>query len=688
MREGSTAPLIIRVIVEAVAVFVGLWALMWVRFGEQMRIFFVRDDCRYLEWGKQFATDSKLETAVRLFTECQGNMYRALPSLTAGPDFLLWGFDPFGWHLTTSSVHVAACTLVYFIGFHWFRNRPAAVLAAVLTLLFPLSVNCVLRVALREETMCLLFYLLALLLYLLHRQAREGRGRKVLYCASLISALAAAFSKEVGVGVPIAIALIETIAPAEGRRRYRNLIPYLGVAAIYLCARTLVQGGIFQGLANAHGEEYRSVGAYFADPEAALRLLATGFPRFLLVPAPLRSPHFSATLGAASLACAWGLALLSRRSACHGRILFACVALAFGAFLPALPHVAHFGLEMSEMRRFYIASPFAGLLIGGLLAGQWKPAARAGPLSGRLSRGVATAVGLALAANLIRTYWIAYRWNTATIRQDAAEAHRLAGALGPWAEKVPPESCLYFVGTDLTDAILFTNLLRDSQFGAAPIGNLGQVAYHLAPPFGNSPLIFEPEPHRFRADLLDWGGSDYLIRWDRNQIVDETARMSRAVAERCKTTEEVVIRWEGEELMEWHAIGYPRLDPFFNAGGLRASGPGPTWIAMTNLNLSPALVREVRVALAAIDEEKTIGEADGIRSWTIGLRWSGPAEERFSNRIELPWIPGQTDVAFWVGETPGWLFLDEVEELALELSPSHFDRSAVQVERIELRGHP
>ncbi len=685
MREGSRAPGI-RVAAEVIAVFAGLWALMWGRFGEQMRIFFVRDDCRYLDWGRQFATDSSLETALRLFTESQGNMYRALPSLTAGPDFLLWGFDPFGWHLTTSSLHVAACTVVYFIGLHWYGDRLASALAAIFTLLFPLSVNCVLRVALREEAMCLFFYLLAVVLYLHHRRAREGEGGRVFYWASVIAASAAAFSKEIGVGVPIAILVIETIVPMEGGRRYRKLFPYLGVVGIYLCSRTLVQGGIFHGLANAQNEEYLSLGAYFADPGQALSVLATGFPRLLLVPAPLRSPHFRATLGAASLACAWGLALLSWRSRRHRRILIACGALAYGAFLPVLPNVADLGLRESEMRRFYMASAFAGLLIGGLLAGARKPTDRRGLFDGRLLRGVATTVGLALAANLARTYWRAYDWNTEAIRQDAAEAHRLVVGLAPWAENANPNSCLYFTGTDLTDAILFTNLSTDRSFGAAPIDDLGHVSYHLAPPYGNTPLTFGLDPHRFRADLLDWGGSDYLVRWDHERLVDETARISLAVAERCTIPEEIVVRWEGEELREWRAIGYPRSDSYFDCDGIRASGPGPTWIALTDQRLPAAMVREISVILAETNGAQVSGGGDGNRSWTVALRWSGPGEERALNRVLLPWMPGQAGVSFWVGETPGWMFLDSVEDLALEFIPDHFNPSSLHVERIELRG--
>src|SRR2546427_4741905 len=116
--------------------------------------------------------------------------YIPLTWMTLGLDYLLWGMNPSGYHLTNLLLHAANAVVFFFIASRILKlalPRPserghaltvAAGFAALVFAIHPLRVESVAWATERRHVLSGLFYLLALLVYLPACQRNEhGRGR-------------------------------------------------------------------------------------------------------------------------------------------------------------------------------------------------------------------------------------------------------------------------------------------------------------------------------------------------------------------------------------------------------------------------------------------------------------------------------------------------------------------------------
>lgn len=112
--------------------------------------------------------------------------YIPLTWMTLGLDYLLWGMNPFGYHLTSLLLHAANAVVFFFVVRRILtlalpspseRRHALAVAAGVAALLFaihPLRVESVAWVTERRDVLSGLFYLLTILMYL--RACERGIG--------------------------------------------------------------------------------------------------------------------------------------------------------------------------------------------------------------------------------------------------------------------------------------------------------------------------------------------------------------------------------------------------------------------------------------------------------------------------------------------------------------------------------
>src|SRR5256885_4047314 len=115
--------------------------------------------------------------------------YIPLTWMTLGLDYLLWGLNPVGYHLTSLVLHAANAVVFFFVVHRILtlalpspakRNHALAVSAGFAALLFaihPLRVESVAWVTERRDVLSGLFYLFAILLYLRACEP-EKRGRE------------------------------------------------------------------------------------------------------------------------------------------------------------------------------------------------------------------------------------------------------------------------------------------------------------------------------------------------------------------------------------------------------------------------------------------------------------------------------------------------------------------------------
>lgn len=166
-----------------------------------------------------------------MFTTFLMGNYHPLTWLTLGADYLVWGLNPFGYHLTNLCLHAGCAVVFFFVAARLLRLAlPAtgaggqdavacgAAFSALLFALHPLRVESVAWASERKDVLCAFFFLLTILFYLKH-VAEEGAGslwRRWLGL-SLGAYVLALLSKSMAVSLP-AVLLVLDIYPLRGLR--------------------------------------------------------------------------------------------------------------------------------------------------------------------------------------------------------------------------------------------------------------------------------------------------------------------------------------------------------------------------------------------------------------------------------------------------------------------------------------
>jgi tetratricopeptide (TPR) repeat protein len=172
--------------------------------------------------------------------------YQPLSWMTLGLDYLIWGMNPAGYHLTSVLIHAAGAVVLFFVAGALLRSafgpeRPTewgAFMAALVFALHPLRVESVAWITERRDVVAGFFFLLTLLAYLRMAREQEGGGPWKRWLAlSLVAFAASLLSKALGIALP-AVLLALDVYPlkrfAPGRRRAVLLEKgcFLAVAAI------------------------------------------------------------------------------------------------------------------------------------------------------------------------------------------------------------------------------------------------------------------------------------------------------------------------------------------------------------------------------------------------------------------------------------------------------------------------
>src|SRR2546422_3214114 len=178
--------------------------------------------------------------------------YIPLTWMTLGLDYLLWGMNPVGYHLTNLLLHAANAVVFFFVVRRLLtralsspseRGHALALSAGFAALVFaihPLRVESVAWATERRDVLSGLFYLLTILMYLRAREREErGRGWYWLSVAVFVGAL---LSKSMVVNLPVVLVILDVyplrrLGGAVGwwseraRRVYVEKIPFVLLAA-------------------------------------------------------------------------------------------------------------------------------------------------------------------------------------------------------------------------------------------------------------------------------------------------------------------------------------------------------------------------------------------------------------------------------------------------------------------------
>src|SRR5881296_369227 len=345
--------------------------------------------------------------------------YIPLTWMTLGLDYLLWGMNPFGYHLTSLLLH-AANAVVFFVVVHRILTlalpspserghalAAAAGFAALVFAIHPLRVESVAWVTERRDVLSGLFYLLTILVYL-RACAREAPGRRS-YWLSVALFGCALLSKSMAVSLPIVLLILDVYPlrrlggslgwwSEPARRVYVEKIPFvlLAAAASALAVRA-------QSLVHSMAPlDQLSV-------PARLAVSAYGLSFYLwkmIVPSNL-SPLYPRPLTvdpwAMPFVLSYGLVLATTGIALALRRRVPGLSAAWSAYvvvlLPVLG-IVQIGSQIAADRYTYLASLGWAILAGAGLGSSWRTSSRsrtgtptALPLAG-IATGVVVALGV------------------------------------------------------------------------------------------------------------------------------------------------------------------------------------------------------------------------------------------------------------------------------------------------------
>ncbi len=158
-----------------------------------------------------------------MFTTFYFGHYRPLTWVTLGLDYLLWGMNPFGYHLTSLLLHAVNAVLFYFVTLRLLRVampapavsgeflfRAAAGSAALLFSLHPLRVEPVAWASARNDVLSGLFFLWSILCYLrANTVAKTDASRWRWMTAAVIIYGLSLLSKAIGMTLPFVLLVLD-----------------------------------------------------------------------------------------------------------------------------------------------------------------------------------------------------------------------------------------------------------------------------------------------------------------------------------------------------------------------------------------------------------------------------------------------------------------------------------------------
>ncbi|MBN1342139.1 MAG: tetratricopeptide repeat protein [Phycisphaerae bacterium] len=190
-----------------------------------------------------------------MFTTFHAGPYQPLSWVTLGADYVLWGMDARGYHLTSLLLHAGTVLAFYYLalrllgliaGDRGARDlRFAAAAAALVFGIHPLRAESVAWATERRDVVSGLFFMLTLLAYLRAWDVRDDpQDRRKWLGLSLLAYLASLLGKGMGITLPVVLLILDVYPlrrlggdqagwlGAGARRVWAEKLPYFALAAV------------------------------------------------------------------------------------------------------------------------------------------------------------------------------------------------------------------------------------------------------------------------------------------------------------------------------------------------------------------------------------------------------------------------------------------------------------------------
>ncbi|HNW44638.1 MAG TPA: tetratricopeptide repeat protein [Elusimicrobiales bacterium] len=354
-----------------------------------------------------------------MFTTSHMGPYQPLSWVTLGLDYLVWGMNPFGYHLTNIILHSLNALVFYFLCLKLLALtvRPgaekagglglAAGFAALFFAVHPLRVESVAWVTERRDVLSGLFYLLTLLWYINPRSAGgENMPPWRRHLLPLAAFLLSLLSKGMAISLPVVLVVLD-IYPLrrlpgdprlwrsrEARPVWLEKVPYLMLAAVFAFTAYVFQARVGAIVpCEKAGWAARVAQVFFAAFFYVQKtLLPLGLSPYYKLPDTFSLLSPLALFYAAALAAFTAGAFKLRRRWPAGLAVWVC----YLVTLAPVSGLVKIGTQSAADRYTYLPClGFAALAGAGLLSARRAAVARAGHIGAAAGLLIACLAGLA-----------------------------------------------------------------------------------------------------------------------------------------------------------------------------------------------------------------------------------------------------------------------------------------------------
>ena len=271
---------------------IALMLLTWACFGRTLGGYFLADDFGEIKYVWMIFHGCPEHLWSSFIGPYIGNstihVYRPWMLMSQVIDCVVWGVNPFGFHLTNLLYYSGCVLLFYFFIKEVLKYSPnswnstAAFLAAALFAVSPLHCESVAWMIGRVDVICCFFYLLGLLL--LTKGVREGNHLAKI--AGLVAFAFALCTKEMAVGLPVVLTAVLFFFPKE-QAASKDISTWSSLKnafiasrsawfllAVYFLVRFLALGTVLGGYSGSVGaSQVANMATKWFDPDTWQRIL-------------------------------------------------------------------------------------------------------------------------------------------------------------------------------------------------------------------------------------------------------------------------------------------------------------------------------------------------------------------------------------------------------------------------------
>lgn len=184
----------------------------------------------FLSWDdKALITENYLVRTFSpsIFWSYDPELYIPVTLLSFQVNHLLFGLNPFWFHLTNLIIHILNALLVFWLSLLILKKRYLALFVALIFALHPINTETVAWISARKELLSTLFLLSSLITYI------KANNRKRLIVLSIVLFALAMMSKVTALVLPLILILYDQTQPKTNNQKLKTYIPFFALTIIF-----------------------------------------------------------------------------------------------------------------------------------------------------------------------------------------------------------------------------------------------------------------------------------------------------------------------------------------------------------------------------------------------------------------------------------------------------------------------